>query len=285
MKKQSMKKQSAKVKPVKQRPRTDVVIDVGGRPIDTIEAEIRTEVAACERDLTAGLQHALAAGRLLIELKDRAGHGKFLPAVERCGLKPRTAQDYMRVAKHWPEIEKYATSAHLTLREAIVGLTRVGAGDILEDFFEEANFKMPEPEEAPPALPSSWVSVSLPPAAEVEVLPPPATTAVAMRHVKANAAQAILAERVKKVARALASAIEKYEAVALTVKDLTSKKQAVQVTSEFLDVDTAFATLSDTHRQVAAMITVLDGYARAQKAEELAWLHEGEVEPVVEEVA
>ncbi len=243
------------------------IIEVGGRPVDTIEAEIRVEVAACETALTKGLTHALKAGWLLIELKGRVEHGEFLPAVERCGLKPRTAQDYMRVATRWPEIEKYATSAHLTLREAIAGLTRVGAGDILEDFQEE-NYRMPEPQE-PAALPPAWSKPSLPPAQAGTEIPQPAPlqTDTALQafqkpSVEANLASARLFKRVQKVEGALVNAIEKYKELVLCIKWLGQEKRAVR-TEGFPDLDSGFATLANLHNQVTPMLTVLDQYARA----------------------
>ncbi len=93
------------------------------RSIDSIVDEIRVEVTACKGAFTKAVQHALNAGRLLIQLKERLPHGEFLPAVKRCGLMPRTAQEYMRVAHHAGKIEaKGVTLTHLTLRQALDAL-------------------------------------------------------------------------------------------------------------------------------------------------------------------
>jgi hypothetical protein len=65
------------------------------------------------------LAHAIAAGELLIEAKGRLMHGRWLPWLhEHCQIPERTAQLYMKLARHAPEL-KSATVADLTVRAAI----------------------------------------------------------------------------------------------------------------------------------------------------------------------
>ena len=72
--------------------------------------------------VTAGLQHALTAGQLLLEAKAKIEHGRWREFIEvRCGLTMRTAQLYMRVHRKvgnrgGEEAQRVAHSA--TLREA-----------------------------------------------------------------------------------------------------------------------------------------------------------------------
>lgn len=87
----------------------------------TLAEQIRAEHAACESSARTALRHAITAGRLLTEAKDRLGHGKWLPwLVANCAFSGRTAQVYMRAAHHATELEANAQSAaHLTLDGAM----------------------------------------------------------------------------------------------------------------------------------------------------------------------
>ncbi len=102
--------------------------------LDDLAREINQEAQACEAALAQGMEHALKAGRLLLEAKALIPHGGWLPFVEQqCGLTARTAQGYMRVARHWPEIEsKYETVAHLSLHKALE-LLRVATSEEKKD--------------------------------------------------------------------------------------------------------------------------------------------------------
>ncbi len=70
---------------------------------------INDEHAAVEDATRSKMEHALAAGKLLHEVKAVCGHGKF-GAWLKTNVKftPRTAQNYMRLAT------KYETVSHLT---------------------------------------------------------------------------------------------------------------------------------------------------------------------------
>jgi hypothetical protein len=84
-------------------------------PLDQIAGRIRQEHAAAGVSAKKALEHALAAGELLIEAKGQVKHGQWLPWLSaNCELSERTAQAYMRLAKM-----KSATVADLPLREAL----------------------------------------------------------------------------------------------------------------------------------------------------------------------
>jgi Protein of unknown function (DUF3102) len=90
-----------------------------------LAARIRSEHEACGQALKASVEHAMSAGDLLIEAKAQLQHGQWLPWLkDNCGLSPRMAQNYMRLADHRAEIEaKCETVAHLTIRQALTLLT------------------------------------------------------------------------------------------------------------------------------------------------------------------
>jgi hypothetical protein len=78
-----------------------------------ITAAHREQLADAER-MTA---RAVAIGAKLLEAKEALQHGGWLPWLEQIGVPPRTAQNYMRLAKLPPE--EYATVAHLGVRGAL----------------------------------------------------------------------------------------------------------------------------------------------------------------------
>jgi hypothetical protein len=90
--------------------------------LDDLAARIRTEHTAVGTALKQNLEHAMAAGDLLIEAKGQVPHGQWLPwLLDNCMISERTAQLYMRVAKNRAEIEKKQIRndiADLTLSEA-----------------------------------------------------------------------------------------------------------------------------------------------------------------------
>nr|WP_234894923.1 DUF3102 domain-containing protein [Sinorhizobium meliloti] len=67
------------------------------------------------------VRHAIAAGQRLIEAKALVAHGEWLPWLKKnCAIPTRTAQLYMRLAKHRELIEaKSADVAHLTINAAV----------------------------------------------------------------------------------------------------------------------------------------------------------------------
>jgi phage N-6-adenine-methyltransferase len=90
-----------------------------------LAARIKIEHEAYGAAARKGVEHAMAAGDLLLEAKAQLGrHGQWLPWLkEHCALSERTAQLYMRLARKRSEIEgKYESVADLTLRAAASSL-------------------------------------------------------------------------------------------------------------------------------------------------------------------
>jgi hypothetical protein len=88
-----------------------------------IAAEIAREHAAVGRAQRDAFIHARAAGNLLLKIKDSVGRGQFIGFLTQCGdLSIRTAQLYMKVAKHGSMIEATLNAqhvAHCSLRQAL----------------------------------------------------------------------------------------------------------------------------------------------------------------------
>ena len=70
-------------------------------PEDMNDRDIEFEVLKLhdQLNLSTNVRKARRVGHLLLEQKRRLGHGHFLPWLKRVGLKVRTAQTYMQVAK------------------------------------------------------------------------------------------------------------------------------------------------------------------------------------------
>ena len=85
-----------------------------------LAVRIKAEHEAANEALQRGLRHALKAGDLLIEARDLVPHGMWLPWLkDNCAFSERTAQLYMRLARHRPMVEmKSASLADLTLEGA-----------------------------------------------------------------------------------------------------------------------------------------------------------------------
>lgn len=67
---------------------------------------INAEHAAVLVGARMALEHARAAGELLLEARHRCPYGTWLPWLrEHVTFSERTAQSYMRVARRWPELE------------------------------------------------------------------------------------------------------------------------------------------------------------------------------------
>jgi hypothetical protein len=82
-----------------------------------LAARINAEHEAAGGALKRSLQHAIAAGELLLEAKAQIKHGQWLPWLkEHCQISERTARLYMRVAKNKTEI---GNVADLTVRGAV----------------------------------------------------------------------------------------------------------------------------------------------------------------------
>jgi hypothetical protein len=80
---------------------TDIVDAEKSNRLPELAARIRAEDEACTAALKRGLQHAAAAGKLLIEAKAKLPHGQWLPWLrDHCSLSERKAQRYMAIAPH-----------------------------------------------------------------------------------------------------------------------------------------------------------------------------------------
>jgi hypothetical protein len=99
-----------------------------------LAARIRDEHEACAFSLKRGFEHAVAAGRLLIEAKAQLKHGRWREWLrDNCPATERTAQAYMQVARAFNALgddAKSATVADLSFREALQNLSV--AGDLAE---------------------------------------------------------------------------------------------------------------------------------------------------------
>lgn len=105
------------------------VIDLAGAVVESehlalpgLATKINTEVSAAELSAKSAVQHALAAGEMLIQAKSHVPHGQWETWLQRnCQVAPRTAQAYMRLhtqvaALPQPEAQRVAG---LPLRQAI----------------------------------------------------------------------------------------------------------------------------------------------------------------------
>lgn len=114
--------------------------------LSQLAKRINREHAACERALKDGLQHAVEAGKLLIEAKKQCEHGKWLPWIkESCEFSARTAQGYMRVSNKLIEDGNAQRVAHLSYRQAMFELSEPALGgefgadlEVLKDVFTAA---------------------------------------------------------------------------------------------------------------------------------------------------
>jgi hypothetical protein len=93
--------------------------------------QINAEHTAALTAARTALEHARRAGGLLAEAKAACGHGNWLPWLEaNVRFSERTAQAYMRVAKHRPELEaKAQATADLTIEDGLKLLAAPQAKD------------------------------------------------------------------------------------------------------------------------------------------------------------
>lgn len=79
--------------------------------LNTTAVEINRLHHAAQRSAGEALQLAKQAGDLLLEVKEKLGHGEFLPwLAEHCEVGERQAQRYMRLSKNWEAISANTTS-------------------------------------------------------------------------------------------------------------------------------------------------------------------------------
>jgi hypothetical protein len=92
---------------------TDDLAELAGR--------INAEHQQVETALRAGLEHARAAGELLLQAKAQCGHGRWLEWLKaNVAFTDRTARRYMTIASRWGELtDKSDTVSDLTCRDAL----------------------------------------------------------------------------------------------------------------------------------------------------------------------
>ena len=89
-------------------------------PLPALASEINAAALSAGSAAKDAVQHALRAGRLLIEAKDQLPHGQWEPwLAEHCQVSPRMARAYMRLAKMLPSLENGNDVAVLSLRQAL----------------------------------------------------------------------------------------------------------------------------------------------------------------------
>lgn len=92
-----------------------------------LATRIRTEHKAAEQSVRTALVHARAAGEALNQAKElllsQGGEVRWLAWVDdNCGLEPRTAQGYMRIAANWKRIGEVFNAkriSYIGVREAL----------------------------------------------------------------------------------------------------------------------------------------------------------------------
>jgi hypothetical protein len=111
-----------------------------------LAARIKIEHEATAVALKRSVEHAMAAGNLLIEAKAQVPHGQWLPWLKaNCSIPERTAQLYMRLAQRRPELEaKSASLADLTLEGATRLLAKPGELQPEANEFEPGSWEWAE---------------------------------------------------------------------------------------------------------------------------------------------
>jgi nucleotide-binding universal stress UspA family protein len=89
-----------------------------------LAARIRAEHDAVGEALRNSVQHAIAAGELLIEAKNQIEHGQWLPWLrDHCGVSERSAQRYIRLARNKVQLANTTCVSDLSLNGALALLT------------------------------------------------------------------------------------------------------------------------------------------------------------------
>jgi hypothetical protein len=109
----------------------DALTELAGR--------INAEHRQVETALRAGLEHARAAGELLLQAKAQCGHGHWLEWLKaNVAFTDRTARRYMTVASRWEELtDKSDTVSDLSCRDALQLLAAPASASITESPADE----------------------------------------------------------------------------------------------------------------------------------------------------
>jgi hypothetical protein len=102
---------------------------IKSKTLDKIAAQINAEHDECLAAFKRGLDHAMRAGDLLIQAKALVGHGNWLDWFGgHCRMSKRTAQVYMRLARHRAQVES-AGPAFLTIDSMLATLAQPSGWD------------------------------------------------------------------------------------------------------------------------------------------------------------
>jgi len=107
-------------------------MSINSNRLPILQAEIRAAHEAAIAAAQTAVDRARDAGTRLIEAKSLLNsHGLWLPWLKETGVSPRTAQDYMRLARLTED--KYATVAHLGIRKALAEIANSRTGNSRPD--------------------------------------------------------------------------------------------------------------------------------------------------------
>lgn len=95
--------------------------------------DLRTVAGAYEQAERDVVEHAMSAGRMLVEAKEACPHGTWLPFLQRAGLAERTAQRWMKL--HRGRLQPDTVSL---LGGVSAALTFLGYRDNAMRWFDEA---------------------------------------------------------------------------------------------------------------------------------------------------
>ena len=106
--------------------------------LPVLAGEINRAHKAAREAAQTSLERAIEAGERLIEAKALVAHGQWLPWLkELCDLSERSAQAYMRLARHKDVVNtKSAAVADLTMRAAVAEITEPKWPDKLSEIFK-----------------------------------------------------------------------------------------------------------------------------------------------------
>jgi Protein of unknown function (DUF3102) len=101
---------------------------IGSNRLPALASSINEHLRAANAAVKRGLDHAIAAGLLLLEAKELVAHGQWLPWLQANHIGARQAQTYMRLARNRHKLDaiKNESDSYLTIAaaEALVGRPR-----------------------------------------------------------------------------------------------------------------------------------------------------------------
>jgi DUF3102 family protein len=90
-----------------------------------LRKRFKVEHAAVFTSIRSSLRHAIAAGKILAEVRRNVSHGEWLPFLKSAGVSERTAQRYLQLARGRHRLATNPTRmSDLTVSEALAILAR-----------------------------------------------------------------------------------------------------------------------------------------------------------------